>query len=63
MEKCFADKDSYCSALNKKKCEGCNFFRTEEDVQASRCIAKKRIESLDDTTQDYIYGKYFKGEK
>ena len=63
MEKCFADKDSYCSALNKKKCEGCNFFRTEEDLEESKNRAMKRIDSLSKTTQDYIYGKYFKGEK
>lgn len=61
--KCFADRDSYCSTLNKKDCKGCNFFRTEEDVQVSRRMAEKRIESLDSVMQDSIYEKYHKGEK
>lgn len=62
MGKCFADKDSYCSALLKKNCKSCNFFRTEENLEKSKHRAMKRIDSLPEETKEHIYDKYFKGE-
>lgn len=30
-KKCFADLDGRCTALSKKKCKNCNFYRTDLD--------------------------------
>lgn len=61
--KCFADlSENYCSVLKPKKCMGCSFFKTEEQVEKDREMAIKRIDSLDKTTKQNIYEKYFKGE-
>lgn len=63
--KCFADNDFYCSALkiNQLKpsdCEGCNFFKTAEQIEKDKEKTMKRIDSLDKTTKVSIYERYFK---
>lgn len=63
MAKCFADRENYCSALKKKECEGCNFFKTHEDLEKSRDRAIRRIDSLPKSTKDFIYQNCFKGGK
>lgn len=63
MAKCFADRDSYCSALKKKECKNCNFFKTHEVLEESRDRAMKRIDSLPRAARNGIYNIYFKGAK
>ena len=29
IEKCFADDEEICTALNKKECKNCKFYRTD----------------------------------
>jgi hypothetical protein len=38
--KCFADKDTYCAAPEKKDCDGCVFYKTKEQVNKERMDAK-----------------------
>ena len=45
-KKCFADKGSYCMALDEKKCAGCNFYQTKQEVENGRAMAKARLLKL-----------------
>lgn len=58
MDKCFADNAGKCTALNVKKCKGCNFYKTHEEARISRKTAKKRLKSLDKTARIGIAEKY-----
>ena len=48
MDKCAFDRECECSALNVKVCEGCSFFKTKEELIASREKAQKRVNALTD---------------
>jgi hypothetical protein len=37
---CFADKGTYCAALEKMECDGCVFFKTKKQVSKERADAK-----------------------
>ncbi len=41
MQKCFADKEGYCMALEEKECKGCVFFKTKEQQLRDRRKAKE----------------------
>ena len=32
MKRCFADRGEYCTALSKKKCLDCSFYRADLDT-------------------------------
>jgi hypothetical protein len=63
---CYFCDTSYpngCSALIVYKCPGrrCPFYRTPARALASIRRANARLASLDQTTQEYIAGKYYDG--
>ena len=47
MDICFADKGKKCSALTFKNCNGCNFYKSQEQHKADVGKATKRIKTLD----------------
>ena len=59
MNKCAFDKDGKCSALNKKDCKGCSFYKTEEEVRIGREKATARIKTLPKDIQRHIKLKYY----
>ncbi len=40
-EKCVFDKGNKCGALTKKDCEGCNFYKTKDQLINGRKVAIK----------------------
>lgn len=59
--KCFTDLSvNYCNVLKPKNCDGCNFFKTTEQVEKEREKTMQRINSLDETNKKNIYENYFK---
>ena len=63
---CFANAgDKTCTALRNKTChgEGCVFFQTKEQYEASYKKVFIRLASLDYVTQMYIADKYYGGKK
>lgn len=59
MSKCFADTNGItCQILKKRKCKGCNFFKTQQQVNESREKALKRIKSLDEPIRNNIVNLY-----
>lgn len=61
MDKCFADNGSKCTVLRTKNCEGCRFFKTQQQVEESEKNAMNRIESLDRHMRNNITNVYFLG--
>lgn len=59
MNKCAFDRDDKCSALEEKKCDGCKFFKTDEDLKISRIKVKIRLQSLPWEQQTHILRKYY----
>jgi hypothetical protein len=57
MNKCFADLGS-CKILKIKKCQGCKFYKTEEQLENERKKSFKRLKSLDKLTRINIAEKY-----
>jgi hypothetical protein len=55
MDKCFADKGNECSALTKKECQDCGFFKTEEQHQKDKKKVFNRLSKLGLT---YLLKKY-----
>lgn len=48
MEKCFADNSETgkCDALTVKKCEGCAFYKTGQQVAEERQRSAERLKKL-----------------
>lgn len=62
--KCAFDAGRKCNALANKRCNGCAFFKTVEEVKKSRTQTEKRIRSLPRCVQLGIFSKYYpKGGK
>lgn len=59
MNDCAFKNNNKCSALTTMQCEGCNFYKTREQVIEGRLKAAKRIESLPKATQKKIRRKYY----
>ena len=59
MNNCAFDRDCECSALSVKTCEGCSFFKTKEELIASRERATERVNSLPPEQRSRIFNKYF----
>lgn len=58
MSECAFDKRKKCIALTTKKCNGCNFYKTKEQLNEGREKATARLMTLDKATSDYINAKY-----
>ena len=43
---CFADRGRYCGALIEKKCAGCSFYQTKQELETGRAKAKTRLLKL-----------------
>ena len=41
--KCFADTEKGCSALTKKQCDDCRFFKTQEQVNQENKLIQERL--------------------
>ena len=63
MLKCAFDREEKCSALTKKSCEGCAFFKSKEKLEEGREKAQKRIRKLPLSMREYIFDKYYIGLK
>ena len=59
MNKCAFDRECECSALNVKVCEGCSFFKTKEELIASREKAQARVDTLPKQQRAHIYDRYY----
>lgn len=59
MNNCAFERGRECSALNVKTCEGCSFFKTKEELIASRERATERVNSLPPEQRSRIFNKYF----
>ena len=62
-QECFAYCFSSCKILKVKKCEGCGFYKTEEQFKNDRLKANDRIRSLDGDYMSYIMAKYYSGKR
>lgn len=58
VEDCFAYTNRGCKALKVRNCKGCNFYKTKEEVEASRIKAMERIMALDKETREHIIETY-----
>ncbi len=58
MDKCFADNGFKCGILKEKKCEGCVFRKTYQQVEIERKSALRRLKSLDLDMRVAIAEKY-----
>ena len=47
-----------CTALTQKKCNGCNFRKTPEEVRAGRERAARRLRTLPEEQQKQIRDSY-----
>ncbi len=55
---CAFNKNSGCSALHREDCEGCTFFKTQEQLSAGRAKAAEMIAALPEGKQMYFRAKY-----
>ena len=46
MDKCFADIDGECTALEVKSCDGCAFYKTEKQLATERQQTVKKLNKL-----------------
>jgi hypothetical protein len=56
---CFAYKEGECTALIKRKCSGCAFYKSEADHEKGRAAAFARLACLDYSDQIYISAQYY----
>lgn len=62
MNGCFAYTNRGCKALKFRNCEGCSFYKTEEEAEAGRAKAVERILSLNRETREHINETYYGGK-
>lgn len=63
MSKCTFEHGEHCSALTEKNCKGCNFRKTEEELESGRKKAQVRLLMLPSFKLSAIRHKYYKGMK
>ena len=56
--KCAFDRTTLCTALVEKKCHGCSFRKTREELDEGRERAAYRINKLPEEQRDRIDRKY-----
>ena len=62
MKNCvFCQNANKCGILTIKKCTGCRFAKTIEELKYGRINALNRIKSLPLKQLEYITNKYYKG--
>jgi hypothetical protein len=59
--KCFALNGDECVLLNDRRCYGCAFYKTVEELGKSQAAAFARIAKLPFEDQHYIAQKYYGG--
>lgn len=57
-KECAFNNGSRCIALNCGNCEGCKFFKTEEQLAAGRAKAAKLLSALPEERQMHLRMKY-----
>lgn len=55
MDKCLADNGTKCTALRIKNCNGCNFFKTEEQKAKDDEKTRKRLDSMKDKCINILF--------
>lgn len=58
-KECVFYQGKKCAALNQKKCGGCRFFKTEEQLEEGRKRAKDRVMSLPLEQRLHIASVYY----
>lgn len=61
MDKCAFEKGKKCTALTTKKCNGCNFYKTKEQLKEGREKSTDRLMTLSMATLKKIKAKYYRG--
>ena len=57
----FRVNERRCSALTKKLCGGCRFYKNAKELKESREKAEERMKSLPGRVQREIHDKYYIG--
>lgn len=60
MEKCGFDRGCDCAALLEKRCDGCRFYKTKQQIVDGRFKAEQRLDSIPGGIR--LYKKYYCGE-
>ena len=63
MSKCAFDSDKKCAALTEKKCNGCRFRKTSEEVEAGREKACRMLKALPLHQRRHLIRKYHARDK
>ncbi len=50
----------FCIALEKCECDGCSFYKTEEEAAEGRRMAAMRLMLLDGGTRRKLFDKYYR---
>jgi hypothetical protein len=58
---CFAYKEGECTALIKRKCSGCAFYKSEADHEKGRAAAFARLAGMTHAEQYIIAEQYYGG--
>ena len=58
-KECAFYRDKTCAALKQKKCKGCRFFKTEEQLEEGRNRAKERVMKLPMEQRLHIASMYY----
>lgn len=61
MDKCAFDLGKRCHAITEKKCKGCKFYKTKEQLKEGRERATARLMTLDRELLNDINRKYYTG--
>ena len=56
--KCAFERGETCAALVAKECVGCNFFKTQDELDRGRERADDRIDALPEERREHIKKKY-----
>lgn len=59
---CFALKNSCCQALERKRCAGCAFYKSQNEQLRANERAKARLDRLEREQRRYIRAKYYTEE-
>ena len=63
MDGCVFDMGEKCFALTEKKCKGCKFCKTKEELKNGRDQATARLMTFDREVLNKIKAKYYSGQK
>ena len=62
-ERCAFDRGEDCGALKEKVCLGCNFYKTQEELDEGRDKAAVRVAELEPVHRRNIGEKYYGGRR